>query len=63
METYAYRIYMSDSLYLHGQNKAFTAKWNDLMEYEPTEYDDMDADEIALTVIKKAGLTFKEGGE
>lgn len=33
------------------------------MEREPTEYDDMDGDEIAVTIMAKAGLSFKEGGE
>ena len=61
METYAYRIYVTDALYLHGQDKAYTVRWVDMMDDEPSEYDGMDGDEIAAMVMEKCGLTF--GGE
>lgn len=52
----AYRIYVTDSLQLIPQNSYRTQRFYDLTE---KEVDNRTGDEIALDVIKKAGLKLK----
>lgn len=54
----AYRVYISDSLFYYGQQKQLTKRWSDIAYPKPV--DKRSGDEIALEVIKKAGLRFGE---
>lgn len=51
----AYRIYVTDSLYLQGQGKAFSRRYSDLIK--PAAIDTRTGDEIAEDIIKKLGIT------
>lgn len=56
MEKFTYRVYVTDSLQLAGQNKYLTTRW---AEMQDIGYKDArTGDEIALDVIKRAGLKF-----
>ena len=48
----AYRMYITDSIYYYGQGKAIGMRYEDM--FKPT--DTRSAEEIAVDVIKKAGL-------
>lgn len=50
----AYRIYVTDSLNLQGQNKYLSMRYYDMINPKPN--DERTGDEIALEVIKKAGI-------
>lgn len=58
MEEYQYRLYIADSLYLHGENKRMTKRLEDLVNPRPE--DDRKPDEIVSDIAKKAGLTIKK---
>lgn len=54
----AYRIYVTDSLHMQGQNKYLAYRYKDAIK--PHKIDRRSAEEIAADVIKKAGLKVKE---
>jgi hypothetical protein len=59
-ERMAYRAYVTESLRLQGENKYIQRSWMDIINPKPV--DTRTGDEIALQVIKNAGLHYK-GGE
>jgi hypothetical protein len=56
----AYRIYLTDSFYLQGQNKIWTARFEDILNGNVKVPEEMDGDAIAESVISGAGLVSKE---
>lgn len=56
-----YRVYVSDALYWHGQNKTLSKRWVELIEKKPV--DTRTPEEIAADIIARAGLVLKEEGE
>ena len=54
----AYRIYVTKSLQLIPQNKHLTKDYNELLKTQ--RVDPRSGDEIAIDIIKRAGLTFGE---
>lgn len=50
----AYRIYITDSLYYHAENKRISKRFYDVIN--PPAEDNRSGDEIALDVINKLGL-------
>lgn len=56
-EEFSYRAYVSETLRLQGENKYPTARWVELIE--PRLADNRTGDEIALEVIRGAGLTLE----
>ena len=56
LRTYAYRVYVTDSLQLAVQNKYLTQRWADLIS---NNVDTRSGDEVALDVIRRAGLRLK----
>ena len=61
MQTYIYRVYVSDALYWQGQNKTLSKRWAELIEKKPV--DTRTPEEIAADIIARAGLVLKEEGE
>ena len=61
MQTYIYRVYVSDALYWQGQNKTLSKRWVELIEKKPV--DTRTPEEIAADIIARAGLVLKEEGE
>lgn len=61
MQTYIYRVYISDALYWQGQSKTLSKRWVELIEKKPV--DTRTPEEIAADIIKRAGLVLKEEGE
>lgn len=65
----AYRIYLTDSLKYIAENTArcveggqyLTARYIDVINPKPI--DNRTGDEIAIDVMKRAGLSFAKGGE
>lgn len=55
----AYRIYVTDMMYLHGQNKTSLIRFEDQLKRKNA--DNRTGDEIADDVIKRAGLTLVNG--
>lgn len=53
-----YRIYITDSLYYNGENKRLTYRYAESLI--PKYEDNRTGDEIALEVIEKLNLRFKE---
>lgn len=53
----AYRFYITNSLQNIPQNKYCTTSFSEIIK--PKKVDQRSGDEIALDVIKKAGLSFK----
>lgn len=60
-ETRAYREYVTESLRLQGEGKILASRWIDAVSKKAE--DSRSADEIAIDVITKAGLTMKGGEE
>ena len=56
--TAAYRIYVTDSLFYMGQNMRPSVRFYDVLN---KKQEDKSAEEIAISVISGAGLSF--GGE
>lgn len=56
----AYRIYVTDSLYLSGQNKAYNVRFVDMMKRENIQA--ADGDEVAAGVFKRLNLKVKKDG-
>lgn len=52
----AYRIYVTDSLYLNGQNQRFVKRYSEFIGLTQNEVDTRTGDEIAEDIIKRAGL-------
>lgn len=52
-------MYITDSIYYHGQNKCITMRYADVIDTN-RKVDERTADEIALDVIKNCGLVVKE---
>lgn len=61
MQTYIYRVYVSDALYWQGQNKTLNKRWVELIEQKPV--DTRTPEEIATDIIARAGLVVKKEGE
>lgn len=55
----SYRIYITDTLYLQGQNKRLSVRYADIINKRKKE-DTRSGDEIALEVIEKLGLKVKQ---
>lgn len=53
-ETFAYRIYLSDSLYYQAQNQRLSQRYIEIIK--PKTVDTRSGDEIALDVISRLGL-------
>lgn len=60
LRTHAYRVYVTDSLQLAVQNKYLTQRWADLIS---NNVDTRSGDEVALDVIRRAGLRLKGSEE
>ena len=54
----AYRVYMTDTLFYHNQQKALSTRFYDMI-HKPVE-DDEKADDIVADILTRAGLRFKE---
>lgn len=54
----AYRIYVTKSLQLIPQNKHLTKDYGEIMK--PQKIDQRSGDEIAIDIMRKAGLKFGE---
>lgn len=52
----AYRIYLTDALYLDGMGKRPNKRFMEILNPEP----EIDGDEVAEAVIRNAGLKCKE---
>lgn len=50
----AFKVYVTDSLYLMGQQKFIARRWYD--HVRPKVYEDIDAAEVVADVTKRAGL-------
>lgn len=50
----AFKVYVTDSLYLMGQHKFIGRRWYD--QVRPKVYDDTDAATVVADVTKRAGL-------
>ena len=62
----SYRTYVTDAMYLYGMGKGFSKRWIEIItpeDPEESEADTRTGDEIALYVIKNAGLSFQERSE
>lgn len=59
-ERMTYRAYVTETLRLRGENKYISRSWLDIIDPKPV--DNRSGDEIALSVVKNAGLHYK-GGE
>lgn len=56
-EAFAYRIYVSDSLYAISLNREMTKRFYDMLRREPE--DTRSADEIVSDVMEKGGLVLE----
>lgn len=58
----AYRYYVTDMLYYHGQNMTLTVKYGDILERlnKPIDNKPVDGDEIVRDIMLRHGLRFKE---
>lgn len=61
MQTFMYRVYVSDALYWQGQNKTLSKRWVELIEKKPV--DTRTPEEIAADIIARAGLVLTKEGE
>ena len=50
----AFKVYVTDSLYLMGQRKFISRRWYD--QVRPKVYADIDAAAVVADVTKRAGL-------
>lgn len=50
----AFKVYVTDSLYLMGQRKYLNKRWYD--QIRPRVYEDIDAVAVVADVTKRAGL-------
>lgn len=50
----AFKVYVTDSLYLMGQRKFLNRRWYD--QVRPKVYEDIDAATVVADVTKRAGL-------
>lgn len=57
VEDLSFRVYITDSLQLMGEDKHLTERWYDVAHPKKTE--EMDAMKIVESVIKNAGLEVK----
>ena len=58
MRELTYRIYITNSLYYMAENKQIAQKYYDIINPRPEDH--RTGDEIALDVMKRAGLSFGE---
>lgn len=58
LEDMAYRVYVSDSLFLYARNKTKNERF---YEWIRPKKDDRDAQDIIADTIKNAGLIVKKG--
>lgn len=58
----AYRFYIADTLYYHGQNMALTMKYGDLLNVlnKPIDNKPVNGDEIVQDIMSRHGLRFKD---
>jgi len=61
MEEKSYRVYVTESLRLAAERKYINSSWADIIKKK--DYDSRTGNEIALDVMKLAGLKFDDGGE
>ena len=59
MQTYTYRVYVSDALYWQGQSRTLNKRWVELIEKKPA--DTRTPEDIAADIIKRAGLVLGDG--
>ena len=50
----AFKVYVTDSLYLMGQHKYLNRRWYDTIR--PKVYEDIDAAAVVADVTRRAGL-------
>lgn len=50
----AFKVYVTDSLYLMGQRKFIGLRWYE--QVRPKVYEDVDAAAVVADVMKRAGL-------
>lgn len=50
----AFKVYVTDSLYLMGQQKFLNRRWYDTVR--PKVYEDIDAAAVVADVTRRAGL-------
>jgi len=62
-EDYTFKVYMSDSAQLAGENKFITRRWCDIANDLKKPPDNRTGDEVAADVIKRLGLSLKGGEE
>lgn len=55
-----YRIYITESIFAHGENKRLTAHYSDMIKNVSQKCDNRTGDEIALDVIERLGLRVEE---
>ena len=55
-----YRIYVTDTMYLNGENKRFNYRFIDIINGKVKLPDQRSGDEIAEDVFKRAGITLGE---
>ena len=60
-ETRAYRVYISDAIWLYGDSKRPAIRWIEAIKKDMN--DSRTAEEIAADVIRSAGLTVRGGEE
>lgn len=53
----AYRIYITKSLQLAPQNMWLTKDFTDFLDPKPEEDEEINGDEIVISIMKRAGLT------
>lgn len=59
---YAWRVYVADELHLNAQDKTHALSWAEITNKKPAVEDGRSGDEIAASVIARAGISI-EGGE
>lgn len=55
-EEYAFKVYMTDSIQIVGEQKHITKRWCELVEDIKKPVDDRSGDEVAAEVIMRLGL-------
>jgi len=55
-EEYTFKVYMSDSVQLAGEDKFITRRWCDIANDLKKPVDNRTGDEVAADVIKRLGL-------
>lgn len=56
----AYRIYICESLFAHGENKRLSMHYADMIKRGNRKVDNRTGDEIAIDVIQRFGLRIED---